>query len=607
MADMTMDSTVPSGYPLTPMEIQVQQQSIDRQRQIAQYLQQQSLTPEQGQMISGHYVAPSAMQYISKLAQGLMGTNRQSALDKQQMNLATQQGNMIRGQFGMNPQPAGAQSQPAADPSATPEQAAIQTGLVQGAQAGSIGPTNANLARVAAALQNQPSPSAPPAQSAPAQPQRPSSMVIPGMSPGVAMQQYFTDPSGYNKDYRAQFAPTDLMKTLTAAGIDPNSAQGQQMLQANIAKTNYITPPNFRPGGFTQDTKTGAITNFPKVPEGFQAISDGKGGFTFAPVNGAMDAIAASAAALKQGQNKQTLAPREQLVVNPDGTRQPATIDAIVNPPKNSGFPPGANVPQPTNTGAIVPGQSDTLSILQQERAAEKDPVAAAALDRAIARTGGAPAQSQGVGAPFGQEAAAINRQKDMSKKFADLTTANQQAATTNSYLQNIKGLAGQAGVGAFSDKQQLTNNLLSYIGRSERATDAVTAKNLLDKYSSQITARLGGGSGGSDARSAIIEAAYPNSHMTVAAINDAVDNLVGANQMIQAKTALLSPHANSGDPVSYQQKEQIFDTNADPRIWQYKNIQDPVARKAFAASVMKQDPSFPTKIQALENIGAIK
>jgi hypothetical protein len=595
-----MADILAQGMPLTPMEMQVQQQALDRQRAIATLLQQQSLTPTEGQMVSGHYVKASPLQFISKLAQGLIGKNQQSDLDAKQLALATQQGDMTRGQFGIGNTP-----QMSAAPSADVP-AAVQSGLAQGASAGSVGPTNDNAARVAQVLQNQPP------SSTPSQPQPSGNMVIPGMNPIVAMQQFFADQKGYNSDYRKQFEPTELQKTMTAAGIDPRSLQGQQILNSNLAKTNYIAPPNFRPGGFTQDPITKQITNFPKVPDGFQAISDGKGGFSIIPVSGGLDAIASGQAALKQGQNRQTIGSKEMLPTNANGTVIPTSIDALLNgTPQNAA--PSASNPSAAQSNSALPadakGNIDLSKLDQptQDFLRKQDP---AAFDAAIARfNGGAapPTTSPGVGAPFGAEHAADLKQTVMSDKFKDLTKANSEAATTNSYLQNIKNLSDKAGAGGFSDKVQFTNNLLSYAGISDKATDAVTAKNLLDKFSNQITARLGGGANGSDARSAIIEAAYPNSKMTPAAIREAVDNLVGANQMTQAKLRVLSPHANASDPVSYQQKEQIFDTNADPRIWQYKNIQDPAARKAFAASVMRQDPAFPTKIKALESIGALQ
>jgi len=593
-----MADILAQGMPLTPMEMQVQQQALDRQRAIATLLQQTSMTPTEGQMVSGHYVKASPLQFISKLAQGLIGKNQQSDLDAKQLALATQQGDTLRGQFGLGNTP-----QMASAPSAPDVPAAVQSGLAQGAAVGSVGPTPDNLARIAQVLQNQ-QPSAP-------QPQPNSSMIIPGMDPRVAFQQYVTDPKGYNESYRKQFDPTDLQKIMAASGIDPRSPQGQKMLQDNIAKTNYIAPTSLR--GQAYQTPDGKVHTLPdNAQPGFinkyDPVADR---WRQEEVGNGLNAVSQSAGAIRKGQNQQTIADKNLLPTNANGTVIPTTIDALIN-----GGQPAAPRAQVASGSSISPQSAPTASTVDangnidltklpqadQDFLRKQDP---AAFDAAVARfKGGAP---QGVGAPFGAEDAAKLKQKVMSDKFQDLTASNSQAATTNSYLQNIKGLAANAAVGAFSDKAQLANNLLSYAGISDKATDAVTAKNLLDKYSNQITARLGGGASGSDARSAIIAAAYPNSHMTKAAIDDAVDNLVGANQMTQAKLRVLSPHANASDPVAYQQKEQIFDTNADPRIWQYKNIQDPTARKAFAASVMRQDPAFPAKIKALESIGALQ
>jgi hypothetical protein len=147
-------------------------------------------------------------------------------------------------------------------------------------------------------------------------------------------------------------------------------------------------------------------------------------------------------------------------------------------------------------------------------------------------------------------------------------------------------------------------NGLLSLAG-DERATDAVTANNLLDKNSNQIVARLGTGGLGTDAARSILQSAYPNAHMTPQAINEAADNLMGANAMVQAKTRLLAPIANSRDPSTYNNTELKFDQNADPRIFQYANIKDATARQAFAKKLMQQDPAIVNKIRTLQQMGA--
>lgn len=206
---------------------------------------------------------------------------------------------------------------------------------------------------------------------------------------------------------------------------------------------------------------------------------------------------------------------------------------------------------------------------------------------------------------PAGYEKGQNDLQGDLTKKWGALNEANSQAQNTISYLQNIHDLASKAALGQQSDKLNFINGLLSLAG-SEKATDMVTANNLLDKYSNQIVARLGTGGLGTDAARSILQSAYPNAHMTKGAIDEAVQNLVGASQMTQAKARLLQGDYNSRNPQAYNQKEMIFDQNADPRIWQYKNISDPNARKAFAKEVLQQDPNFGAKIKALEGIGAL-
>ena len=68
-------------------DFQSQQDSIDRNRKLAALLQQQSMTPDNGQMVSGHYVAPSNVGLLAKLLQGVVGGVNQKALDEKQATL----------------------------------------------------------------------------------------------------------------------------------------------------------------------------------------------------------------------------------------------------------------------------------------------------------------------------------------------------------------------------------------------------------------------------------------------------------------------------------------------------------------------------------------
>jgi hypothetical protein len=215
-----------------------------------------------------------------------------------------------------------------------------------------------------------------------------------------------------------------------------------------------------------------------------------------------------------------------------------------------------------------------------------------------------APPKPLAAEAPFGAEKATEDQIENMQKAWAPLQESNRQAEATVSYLQEIKALAPKAGTGQFSDKLQYVNSLLSPF--NQKATDDVTAKNLLDKYSNQIVTRLGQGGLGTDAARELLAAAYPNSHMTPDAISQAADNLIGAQRMAQAKTNLLQPYYAKKDANGYMAAETKFDQAADPRVWQYLSITDPKQRKAFASTVYKQDPNFPKKLATLEQLGVI-
>ncbi|WP_250518593.1 lytic transglycosylase domain-containing protein [Caballeronia sp. ATUFL_M1_KS5A] len=227
-------------------------------------------------------------------------------------------------------------------------------------------------------------------------------------------------------------------------------------------------------------------------------------------------------------------------------------------------------------------------------------PAAAPAPQQSTRFAAGAP-----MGAQTGAESGARNLQDELSGKFKALTSNNSEAQNTISYLQSIKDLSTKAATGQQADRLNYVNGLLSLAG-SEKATDAVTANNLLDKYSNQIVARLSANGMGTDSARSILQSAYPNAHMTPQAINEAADNLIGAQQMTQAKARILTPLANKRDATAYNDAELKFDQNADPRIFQYANIQDPSQRQAFAQKLIKQDPKIVQKIKNLEQMGAL-
>jgi hypothetical protein len=78
-----------------PTEMNVEAQQLERQRQMAYLMQQQGMTAPDGQMVSGRYVAPSATQYVSKLAQALLGRTSLEDADRKQADLAQRSNQML--------------------------------------------------------------------------------------------------------------------------------------------------------------------------------------------------------------------------------------------------------------------------------------------------------------------------------------------------------------------------------------------------------------------------------------------------------------------------------------------------------------------------------
>lgn len=205
---------------------------------------------------------------------------------------------------------------------------------------------------------------------------------------------------------------------------------------------------------------------------------------------------------------------------------------------------------------------------------------------------------------PLGSEHA----QKGLDTSWEGLKAANREASNTKSYLQNIVTAAEKGAiVGPGADRREMIQGMLQLAGIKEEVnTNATTQSQLLNKYSNQIVARLGQNGLGTDAARAILASAYPGQHMNVEAIREAVGNLNGAQDMTQAKTRFLTDAATRRDTKTYQEREIAFDQAADPRIWQYKAIRDPAQRKAFAQTLMQQDPTIAERIKKLESLGAL-
>lgn len=610
------------------------QQQAEQAQAYAQALRGQALTPlKTDDMVSGRVVRVSPLQPLAKMLQAYMGARQQDEANTLTGHVAAAQGDAMRRlidpgyQTPIPGQPSQA-GPPAALAGPAPEQPSpASDALGAGAAGGSVGPTNANAATMAGLLRQAPAqqPMQPPVQ-APQQGQGTAPMAMPGMTPQQAMSMMLMGgPEEYAKAFAARTDNrTDLTKALMSAGIDPASPQGNAMLRDGIKKANYIAPTSLRWGGYVQNPD-GSRDQLPQVPEGSQASRGPDGQWQITPVPGGAAAISMMSGAKAAGTapyqlvdnfNSATGAPGKQFAGTTPGLSLPGVPSAAPAQPGRPALPP-----QPGDTPDGVRAQ---IAMVQSNGGQPIRPEDQSSIDREVQQlkaklagmpggAGAAPAgQSLGVqtGPALGQtanaNAAAEGGQKMLDQRWSALQQNASEAQNTRSYLESIRTLASKAGTGQFSDRLQYANSILSLLG-SDKATDAVTAKNLLDKFSNQIVARLGQGGLGTDSARAILASAYPNSHMTPAAISEAVENLSGAQGMTQAKAQFLAPVAAKRDVSGYNEAEQNFDRAADPRVWQYEGMTDPAKKRAFLQGAMQQDPTFMQRAQKLHDMGAIK
>lgn len=78
-----------------PFDLETEQTAIDRKRQLAQALLQQALSQPQGQMVSGHFVAPSFLSALAPAAAAAFGSGLNSQVDDAMRELKGKYNNML--------------------------------------------------------------------------------------------------------------------------------------------------------------------------------------------------------------------------------------------------------------------------------------------------------------------------------------------------------------------------------------------------------------------------------------------------------------------------------------------------------------------------------
>ena len=406
--------------------------------------------------------------------------------------------------------------------------------------------------------------------------------------------------------------PTELVKTMRQAGIDPNSALGRQYLQSNLAKTNYIAPLNSRVGAIVRDPITQQPIAFnPQIPEGSAPHFDASGNvISVGPIDGVLPAVGALARAKAGGEG--SVLPYAGVGANgqplPVTNRTAAATQGDAPIPVRSA---ASTPPEPSRTGSAASIQAQ----IDMVRSNGGQPITAAmkpAIDREVrdlqnqllrANSGGGSIYAS---APLGAAEGAKNAQDTMTGSFRSVMAANSSAQTVQARLSSINQLASSAITGGETEYRDAANNLLSIafpgdVGK--QATDRKTAGDLIDKNAAQIALAIGAGSNGTDALRSLAAASNPGRKMTPQAITEAVAQLQGSAQIQQAKASLLTPLFTSGDPSAYVKAEQEFDKNADYRIFQLKNMNPQQAALYLAKMPKQEQDELRSKAAALKTM----
>lgn len=164
-------------------------------------------------------------------------------------------------------------------------------------------------------------------------------------------------PQEYGKALAGRYAPTDLEKIARAAGA--NDQQIQSIMQANIAKQNYIAPIEEREGSVERNPLNNAVIGEnPKTPLGAANTYNAQGQLTGQQMTpGSQNAIAQSAAASTAGSVSQT---PQKIGVDKDGR----DVFVYPKPPAmaNSGGAQAPKVASPSSSAAPATASAAVLA-----------------------------------------------------------------------------------------------------------------------------------------------------------------------------------------------------------------------------------------------------
>jgi hypothetical protein len=432
-----------------------------------------------------------------------------------------------------------------------------------------------------------------------------------------------TDPTKLFENAAAQYSPTDLQKTMRAAGIDPNSEEGQKILRSNIDKTNRIAPVALRPGGAYLDGN-GKLQSTPAAaPAGFENVPLADGSWRTVPVQGGTEAITASTAAHargsagyqltdaydpsanggKGGMVRQTVAnaadaangnapaplrnnnpgalmPGGKLAQYPDVQTGLAALDNNLQSYGKQGINTISGViskwapPNENDTQGYIKDVSQRLGIPPNQKIDLSNPLHRQALSTAITL------HENGPSGVFGSQQQAPARQSGAfaaAPPMGAQANANEsQKAGGESMATSYKGLQASraGGSSALQDIDHMltlgSNKSPAVAGPYMESVAKIFSPNAAEyeKSRDNLVTQLSGQLGMStDAARSMVYGSIPGYGAPKDAIKNGLTTLKNQVQARMLKADLLTPMFNSGDSQAYNKLENEFDQKITPAV----------------------------------------
>lgn len=590
--------------------------SIDYQRQLAEALRQQ----QYGQLMQNQGLQKMDFdpkgtihwsQGLAKMLQSYLGAKDLRQSDETMAELKAKAGQNQMKMFGMGEEPQ--VNQPSPQQEAPQQQETPQ----QPMQFGMPTPEQQNARVNGYQSPNQPQPMPQPAPQQLAQAVKNYPMRLSG-DPGKDYMMYIQNPEAFSKAMIEQNTPIAEVKRARDLGIGLDQYSDAEKRELNFKNKTAnqqagLTPLEDRnvtlakalkeaevarkPGEMTYNYANSQTSFLPQIPSGTQptAISPNGRITAVAPIAGANQALANTTAAVEG-------AKVGEQVMDATGAYGEQVKGRTKDVIPNAGFPSNVRVPQPANSGTVKEGQSDRVSILQQELQNEKDPKNRAMLEREIKNV------SSVIRGPV---AGATDQQKTLFSRNDQVkqdVVPNKQDIDA---LDKIGTLATQGvfgpGTSTSARWKAIAANLPGYgfvpivPGVDETKADA-TNQAILKKLMSQMASRVS--TGGTDARLQSALDQLPNSEMTNEAILHVVP-MLKAQKAASIVDAQLRSKIDPTDVKAINAHENQWREAYDPRVFELQTM-PPAQQMQYIKSLSPAEAAkLRDKRQKLMKMGA--